>query len=161
VCPQTEPDLATDEEKKDVFQEPDSGCWRRVREHLTAHPAVPVSPFRRERVAGGDRGAFGGDGSECWAQLPPELLREVLVRIEASESWWPARKDVVLCAGVCRTWRGIMKEAMRVPEVSGKLTFPISLKQVCCPRSPSLAVLGVHCCCYYRYCAFLFHCTPS
>ncbi|CAL4939373.1 unnamed protein product [Urochloa decumbens] len=65
----------------------------------------------------------------CWAQLPPELLREVLVRIEASESWWPARKDVVSCAGVCRTWRGIMKEAVRVPEVSGKLTFPISLKQ--------------------------------
>jgi hypothetical protein len=65
----------------------------------------------------------------CWSQLPPELLREVLVRIEASESWWPARKDVVSCAGVCRTWRGIMKEAVRVPEVSGKLTFPISLKQ--------------------------------
>ncbi|WVZ56933.1 hypothetical protein U9M48_007396 [Paspalum notatum var. saurae] len=65
----------------------------------------------------------------CWSQLPPELLREVLVRIEASESWWPARKDVVSCAGVCRSWRGIMKEAVRVPEVSGKLTFPISLKQ--------------------------------
>ncbi|GJN31472.1 hypothetical protein PR202_gb19874 [Eleusine coracana subsp. coracana] len=65
----------------------------------------------------------------CWAQLPPELLREVLVRIEASEAWWPARRDVVSCAGVCRSWRGIMKEAVRVPEASGQLTFPISLKQ--------------------------------
>uniref|UniRef100_A0A0D9VU08 Tubby C-terminal domain-containing protein n=1 Tax=Leersia perrieri TaxID=77586 RepID=A0A0D9VU08_9ORYZ len=65
----------------------------------------------------------------CWAQLPPELLREVLVRIEESEGWWPSRRDVVACAGVCRSWRGITKEIVRVPEASGKLTFPISLKQ--------------------------------
>uniref|UniRef100_A0A0D9Z7D6 Tubby C-terminal domain-containing protein n=1 Tax=Oryza glumipatula TaxID=40148 RepID=A0A0D9Z7D6_9ORYZ len=65
----------------------------------------------------------------CWAQLPPELLREVLVRIEESEAWWPSRRDVVACAGVCRSWRGITKEIVRVPEASGKLTFPISLKQ--------------------------------
>jgi len=71
----------------------------------------------------------------CWSQLPPELLREMLVRIEASKSWWPACKDVVSCAGVCQTCRGIMKEAVRVPEVSGKLMFPISLKQVCALRS--------------------------
>ncbi|PUZ41091.1 hypothetical protein GQ55_9G475900 [Panicum hallii var. hallii] len=89
---------------------------------------------RSHRSAGNASRAAAAEPSEamdqsCWSQLPPELLREVLVRIEASESWWPARKDVVSCAGVCRTWRGIMKEAVRVPEVSGKLTFPISLKQ--------------------------------
>ncbi|TKV96099.1 hypothetical protein SEVIR_9G407600v4 [Setaria viridis] len=89
---------------------------------------------RSHRSAGNASRAAAAEPSEamdqsCWAQLPPELLREVLVRIEASESWWPARKDVVSCAGVCRTWRGIMKEAVCVPEVSGKLTFPISLKQ--------------------------------
>ncbi|XP_020149898.1 tubby-like F-box protein 6 isoform X1 [Aegilops tauschii subsp. strangulata] len=65
----------------------------------------------------------------CWAQLPPELLREVLVRIEDSQGCWPSRRDVVACAGVCRAWRGIMKEVVRVPEASAKLTFPISLKQ--------------------------------
>ncbi|KAI4999002.1 hypothetical protein ZWY2020_057462 [Hordeum vulgare] len=65
----------------------------------------------------------------CWAQLPPELLREVLVRIENSQGCWPSRRDVVACAGVCRAWRGIMKEVVRVPEASAKLTFPISLKQ--------------------------------
>ncbi|KAF9605385.1 hypothetical protein IFM89_016962 [Coptis chinensis] len=65
----------------------------------------------------------------CWANLPPELLREVLVRIEASESMWPPRKCVAACAGVCRSWREIMKEIVKVPELSGKLTFPISLKQ--------------------------------
>jgi hypothetical protein len=66
----------------------------------------------------------------CWAQLPPELLREVLVRVEVDDTLWPSRRDVVACAGVCRAWRGIMKEVVRVPEASGKLTFPISLKQV-------------------------------
>lgn len=66
----------------------------------------------------------------CWANMPPELLRDVLMRIEASESSWPPRKNVVSCAGVCRSWREIMKEIVKTPEVSGKLTFPISLKQV-------------------------------
>lgn len=65
----------------------------------------------------------------CWANLPPELLRDVLVRIEESEAAWPERKDVVACAGVCRSWREIMKELVKIPELSQKLTFPISLKQ--------------------------------
>ncbi|XP_047311516.1 tubby-like F-box protein 6 isoform X2 [Impatiens glandulifera] len=65
----------------------------------------------------------------CWSNIPQELLREVLVRIEASESSWPLRKNVVACAGVCRNWRGIMKEIVRMPEICGKLTFPISVKQ--------------------------------
>ncbi|CAA2979798.1 tubby-like F-box protein 3 [Olea europaea var. sylvestris] len=65
----------------------------------------------------------------CWANMPPELLRDVLIRIEESESTWPPRKNVVACAGVCRSWREIMKEIVRTLEVSSKLTFPISLKQ--------------------------------
>lgn len=66
----------------------------------------------------------------CWANMPPELLRDVLMRIEESEGSWPPRKNVVACAGVCRNWREIMKELVKAPEISGKLTFPISLKQV-------------------------------
>lgn len=65
----------------------------------------------------------------CWANMPPELLRDVLMRIEESDSDWRPRKNVVACAGVCRSWREIMKEIVKTPEVSGKLTFPISLKQ--------------------------------
>ncbi|XAR54598.1 hypothetical protein NMG60_11029809 [Bertholletia excelsa] len=65
----------------------------------------------------------------CWANMPEELLREVLMRVEASESSWPLRRNVVACAGVCRSWREIVKEAVKTPEVSGKLTFPISVKQ--------------------------------
>ncbi|OMO79956.1 hypothetical protein CCACVL1_13275 [Corchorus capsularis] len=33
-----------------------------------------------------------------WANLPPELLIDVIKRLEESESTWPARKNVVACA---------------------------------------------------------------
>lgn len=69
------------------------------------------------------------DQQSCWASMPPELLRDVLQRVEASESTWPARKNVVACACVCRNWRDIVRELVKTPEQCGKLTFPISLKQ--------------------------------
>ncbi|MFS7967866.1 putative transcription factor TUBBY family [Helianthus anomalus] len=64
-----------------------------------------------------------------WANLPPELLFDVIKRLEESESSWPARKHVVACAAVCRSWRSMCKEIVRTPELCGKLTFPVSLKQ--------------------------------
>ncbi|KAK9270032.1 hypothetical protein L1049_025605 [Liquidambar formosana] len=64
-----------------------------------------------------------------WANLPPELLLDIIQRVEASETAWPARRDVVACAAVCRSWREITKEVVKTPEQSGWLTFPISLKQ--------------------------------
>ncbi|KAJ6835201.1 tubby-like F-box protein 14 [Iris pallida] len=65
----------------------------------------------------------------CWANLPPELLRDVIKRLEASESTWPSRKHVVACSAVCQAWREMCKEIVRSPEFCGKLTFPVSLKQ--------------------------------
>ncbi|CAA0807124.1 Tubby-like F-box protein 3 [Striga hermonthica] len=65
----------------------------------------------------------------CWASLPPELLREVVLRLEESESNWPERRHVVACAGVCKSWREVVKEVVQTPEISGKITFPISIKQ--------------------------------
>ncbi|CAK9178507.1 unnamed protein product [Ilex paraguariensis] len=64
-----------------------------------------------------------------WANLPPELLIDILRRVEARETLWPARRDVVACAAVCRTWREMTKEVVRTPEQCGLLTFPMSLKQ--------------------------------
>ena len=65
-----------------------------------------------------------------WASLPPELLLDIIQRVEASETSWPSRRDVVACASVCRSWRMITKEVVRTPEQCGWITFPISLKQV-------------------------------
>ncbi|XP_019433366.1 PREDICTED: tubby-like F-box protein 8 [Lupinus angustifolius] len=64
-----------------------------------------------------------------WNSLPPELLRDVIKRLEASESTWPARKHVVACAAVCKSWREMCKEIVSSLEFSGKITFPVSLKQ--------------------------------
>ncbi|KAJ1434977.1 Tubby-like, C-terminal [Sesbania bispinosa] len=67
--------------------------------------------------------------NSCWASLPPELLYDVIRRLEESENTWPARKHVVACAAVCQSWRNMCKEIVKNPEFSGKLTFPVSLKQ--------------------------------
>ncbi|KAL8266100.1 hypothetical protein R6Q59_003444 [Mikania micrantha] len=64
-----------------------------------------------------------------WASLPPELLLDIIRRIEESETTWPARTVVVYCASVCKSWRNVTKEIVKTPEECGRLTFPISLKQ--------------------------------
>lgn len=65
-----------------------------------------------------------------WADIPPELLWDIVRRVEENETSWPARKVVVYCASVCKSWRVITKEIVKTPEECGRLTFPISLKQV-------------------------------
>ncbi|KAK8547997.1 hypothetical protein V6N13_055165 [Hibiscus sabdariffa] len=93
-----------------------------------------IARLRSRRVVqdqpeGSDTGKVEADGGCCWANLPHEMLREVLLRIEESGTRWPQRRNVVACAGVCRSWRFAIKEIVRVPQISGKLTFPISVKQ--------------------------------
>lgn len=65
-----------------------------------------------------------------WANLPPELLLDIIRRVEDSETTWPARAVVVYCGSVCKSWRAVTKEIVKTPEQCGRLTFPISLKQV-------------------------------
>ncbi|PIN13082.1 hypothetical protein CDL12_14308 [Handroanthus impetiginosus] len=64
-----------------------------------------------------------------WANLPPELLLDIIGRVEASETTWPGRRAVVCCAAVCKSWREITREVIRTPQECGLLTFPMSLKQ--------------------------------
>ncbi|KAL3505311.1 hypothetical protein ACH5RR_035152 [Cinchona calisaya] len=64
-----------------------------------------------------------------WANLPTELLLDIIRRVESSETSWPSRRDVVACAAVCRSWREVTKQVVRTPEQCGLLTFPMSLKQ--------------------------------
>jgi hypothetical protein len=84
-----------------------------------------------EAVTEVEEDAEPGDQEERWARLLPELLSEVVRRVEASGcERWPARKDVVSCACVCRRWRDAAVAVVRPPAESGKITFPSSLKQV-------------------------------
>ncbi|CAK8560227.1 unnamed protein product [Lathyrus sativus] len=67
--------------------------------------------------------------NSCWASLLPELLFDVIRRLEESENTWPSREHVVACASVCQSWRNMCKDIVKSPEFCGKLTFPVSLKQ--------------------------------
>ncbi|KAK8717566.1 hypothetical protein V6N13_044828 [Hibiscus sabdariffa] len=92
-----------------------SELWRsRTRSHVAPDEA-PLEPELAEQSP--------------WANLPPELLLDIIQRVEESETAWPARAAVVFCATVCRSWREITKEIVKTPEQCGRLTFPISLKQ--------------------------------
>lgn len=90
----------------------------RSRPHRVVHDAASTTP---------------ASDPFSWSELPEELLREILIRVETADGGdWPSRRSVVACAGVCRGWRILTKEIVAVPELSSKLTFPISLKQVLC-----------------------------
>lgn len=64
-----------------------------------------------------------------WSRMLPELLGEIIRRVETSEDRWPLRKNVVSCACVCRRWRHITTAMVGSPRDTGKITFPSSLKQ--------------------------------
>ncbi|XP_059661417.1 tubby-like F-box protein 7 [Cornus florida] len=64
-----------------------------------------------------------------WSTLLPELLGEIIRRVEASEDRWPNRRSVVACACVCKKWREVTREIVRSPVHSGNITFPSCLKQ--------------------------------
>ncbi|KAL0399474.1 UNVERIFIED_CONTAM: Tubby-like F-box protein 7 [Sesamum radiatum] len=70
--------------------------------------------------------------SGSWADMLPELLGEIMQRVEASEDKWPQRQNVVACACVCKRWREAAKEAVEKASSHqpGKITFPPSLKKV-------------------------------
>lgn len=65
-----------------------------------------------------------------WANIPPELLIDIIQRVETRDFTWPARRDVIACASVCKSWRDMTKQVVKLPEHCGLLTFPSSLKQV-------------------------------
>lgn len=77
--------------------------------------------------------------ASSWSTLLPELLGEIIQRVEDSEDKWPHRQNVVACACVCKRWRDITKEIVRTPSANGKITFPSCLKQVF-PLARSLLV---------------------
>lgn len=77
-------------------------------------------------------GELGLCESGSWAGMLPELLGEIMQRVEASEEKWPERRNVVACACVCKRWRDAAKEAVEKASLiqPGKITFPSSLKKV-------------------------------
>jgi len=69
-------------------------------------------------------------GSSSWSAMLPELLGEIIRRVEETEDRWPQRRDVVTCACVSKKWREITHDFARSSLNSGKITFPSCLKLV-------------------------------
>ncbi|KAG2314413.1 hypothetical protein Bca4012_065088 [Brassica carinata] len=91
---------------------------RRGRSHIAPEGSTLSSPSMDDCL-----------DQSIWVDLPPELLLDIIYRIESGQTSWPGRRDVVACASVCKAWREMTKEVVKVPEISGLLTFPVSLKQ--------------------------------
>ncbi|XP_076896417.1 tubby-like F-box protein 7 [Bidens hawaiensis] len=77
-------------------------------------------------IAGGCEPDAGGG---YWAIMLPELLGEIIKRVEASDDRWPLRRNVVVCGCVCKRWREVSREVVKPPLHAGKITFPSCLKQ--------------------------------
>ncbi|KAH7657777.1 Tub family proteins protein [Dioscorea alata] len=74
-------------------------------------------------------GAVAEEDDDRWSTMLPELMDEIIKRVESSEERWPLRRSVVACASVCRHWREVTTGVVRPPLESGTITFPSSLKE--------------------------------
>ncbi|KAG0455279.1 hypothetical protein HPP92_024571 [Vanilla planifolia] len=105
-----------------------------------------VDPAFRSRPASATE--VEGNEGDRWARLLPELLTEIIKRVESGEDRWPRRRSVVACACVCRQWREITTNLVGSKPQSGLITFPCSLKQVHC------ALLDISFCSYTDFSLF-------
>ncbi|XP_047951855.1 tubby-like F-box protein 7 [Salvia hispanica] len=73
----------------------------------------------------------GESESGPWAGMLPELLADIIHRVESTENQWPQRRNVVACACVCKRWRDATAEAVQTASLRrlGTITFPSSLKK--------------------------------
>ncbi|KAM3405349.1 hypothetical protein ACQJBY_008054 [Aegilops geniculata] len=116
--------------------------WRRSSSWLTSCSRAPagigggneakVSPEVAPEDAAAEQGGLRAEAGdeERWSRLLPELLTDIVRRVDAGAERWPPRRDVVACACVCRRWRDAAVAVVRPPLECGRITFPSSLKQV-------------------------------
>lgn len=83
-----------------------------------------------ERAAAITEHNSGPPYGTTWSTILPELLGEIIKRLEATDDLWERRQNVVASAGVCRRWREITKETFNSHLRGGTITFPSCLKQV-------------------------------
>lgn len=95
---------------------------------ISSEISVPSSPCSSSSSSSSSQ-LLHQQGRSGWANLPPELLLNIVARVESTCRSWPSRRDLVACASVCRSWRQATKEVTWTPEQCGCLTFPSSLKQ--------------------------------
>jgi hypothetical protein len=65
---------------------------------------------------------------ERWPRLLPELLTDIVCRIDTGAERWPPRCDFIACACVYRCWHDAEFPVVRPRLECGRTTFPSSLK---------------------------------
>ncbi|KAI3786488.1 hypothetical protein L1987_40206 [Smallanthus sonchifolius] len=85
----------------------------------------------------------GENGGGHWSNILPELLGEIIKRVEAADDRWPLRRNLVAFGCVCKRWREVSREIVKPPVHGGKITFPSCLKQI---RKISLFLMGEYLC---------------
>ncbi|KAK4787728.1 hypothetical protein SAY86_011561 [Trapa natans] len=100
---------------------------------ISSSEETPIASSSSRPSSSSSRALHHLQGRIGWANLPPELLLDIVARVETSSRSWPSRRDLVACASVCRSWRLATMEVTRTPEQCGGLTFPSSLKQAKTP----------------------------
>ncbi|KAJ9563345.1 hypothetical protein OSB04_008505 [Centaurea solstitialis] len=88
-----------------------------------------------------DDGGDNGGGYSSWSNMLPELLGEIIKRVEANDDRWPLRRNLVACGCVCKRWREVTREIVKPPVRGGKITFPSCLKQPGSRDSPIQCVI--------------------
>ncbi|OWM88586.1 tubby-like F-box protein 7 [Punica granatum] len=108
-----------------------SKSFRELGRALREEGAAGEEEDRASSLPGGDMARVESAAAygQSWGTMLPELLGEIIRRVEVSEDRWPQRQNVVACACVCKRWREITKEIVRAPLNSDKITFPSCLKQ--------------------------------
>ncbi|KAM7279195.1 hypothetical protein ACFE04_006329 [Oxalis oulophora] len=100
------------------------GCSGSLKNHINQEPisSARISPDPAVKES-------NNAAEDSWGGLLPELLGEIVRRVEDSEDQWPQRQNVVACACVCKRWREVTKEVVKDSSIAGKITFPWCLKQ--------------------------------
>ncbi|XP_022749299.1 tubby-like F-box protein 7 isoform X2 [Durio zibethinus] len=96
----------------------------------TSLATVSTTASQREPFSSSSSPASTQEGGQSWSTMLPELLYDIMERVEASGDRWPQRQNVVACACVCKKWREVTREIVKASSHgSGKITFPCCLKQ--------------------------------
>ncbi|KAF7836640.1 tubby-like F-box protein 7 [Senna tora] len=97
---------------------------------------------RNHLFADADSSAHSPPYGLAWSTMLPELLGEIIRRVDATDHQWPNRQNVVASACVCKRWREVTQEIVRSPSRNGgKITFPSCLKQPGPRESPHQCII--------------------
>ncbi|KAE8794578.1 tubby-like F-box protein 9 [Hordeum vulgare] len=113
-----------------LFPNLDSSGGSQIHQATGIDPSPPeVAP---EDAPGRLKEEEGEADEERWSRLLPELLTDIVRRInaDADAERWPPRCDVIACACVYRRWHDAAVSVLCPPLECGRITFPSSLKEV-------------------------------